>query len=119
MSRKSAAILSQFARECGLYGTTGKAESVSEQRDSVKSCQVASYALTNPRVIPIDANAAILLYDAEQHAVCGDQPVHPFNIRSSEVPVANALSTPQKLGTEKLAANQHPNSSPWSGGCRY
>src|SRR5579864_5977885 len=53
----------------GLYGTTGKAESVNEQRDSVNSCQVASYALTNPRAILIDASAAILLYDAEQHAV--------------------------------------------------
>jgi|SRR5579872_1456684 len=88
----------------GLYGTTGKTESVSEQRDSVNSCQVASYALTNPRVISIDANAAILLYDAEQHAVCGGQPVHPFmhgesvyalrngrwiNLLRSEVPAAD------------------------------
>ena len=88
----------------GLYGTTGKAESIAEQRDSVKSCQVASYALTNPRVIPIDADAAILLYDAEQHAICGGQPVHPFmhgesvyalrngrwmNLLRSEVPAAD------------------------------
>lgn len=88
----------------GLYGATGKAELVNEQRDSVNSCQVASYALTNPRVIPIDASAAILLYDAEQHAVCGGQPVQPFmhgesvyalrngrwiNLLRSEVPAAD------------------------------
>ncbi len=88
----------------GLYVTTGKAESVAEQRDAVKSCQVASYALTNPRVISIDANAAILLYDAEQHAICGGQPVHPYmhgesvyalrhgrwiNLLRSEVPAAD------------------------------
>lgn len=88
----------------GLYGATGKAESVAGQRESVKSCQVASYALTNPRIIPIDANAAILLYDAEQHAVCGGRPVQPFmhgesvyalrngrwiNLLRSEVPAAD------------------------------
>jgi hypothetical protein len=99
-----AAAMADDAVFFGLYGTTGKAESVNEQRDSVKSCQVASYALTNPRVIPIDADAAILLYDAEQHAICGGQPVQPFmhgesvyalrhgrwiNLLRSEVPAAD------------------------------
>ena len=99
-----AAAMADDAVFFGLYGTTGKAESVAEQRDSVNSCQVASYALTNPRVIPIDANAAILLYDAEQHAICGGQPVQPFmhgesvyalrngrwiNLLRSEVPAAD------------------------------
>lgn len=99
-----AAAMADDAVFFGLYGTTGKAESVNEQRDSVNSCQVTTYALTNPRVIPIDADAAILLYDAEQHAVCGGQPVQPFmhgesvyalrsgrwmNLLRSEVPAAD------------------------------
>lgn len=102
-----ASALADDAVFFGLYGTTGKAESVNEQRDSVNSCQVASYALTNARAIPIDASAAILLYDAEQHAVCGGQPVHPFmhgesvyafrngrwiNLLRSEVPAADRQS---------------------------
>jgi hypothetical protein len=99
-----AAAMADDAVFFGLYGATGKAESVNEQRDSVNSCQVTSYALTNPRVIPIDADAAILLYDAEQHAICGGQPVQPFmhgesvyalrhgrwiNLLRSEVPAAD------------------------------
>ena len=99
-----AAAMADDAVFFGLYGTTGKSKSVAEQRDSVKSCEVKSYALTNPRVIPIDANAAILLYDAEQHAICGGQPVRPFmhgesvyarrngrwiNLLRSEVPAAD------------------------------
>ncbi|MHB8558419.1 MAG: nuclear transport factor 2 family protein [Candidatus Acidiferrales bacterium] len=99
-----AAAMADNAVFFGLYGVTGKAESVAEQRDSVKTCNVKSYDLTNPRVIPIDANAAILLYDAEQHAVCGGQAVRPFmhgesvyarrngrwiNLLRSEVPAAD------------------------------
>lgn len=44
----------------GLYGVTGKSDLVEEQRQSVTTCQVESYALTNLRVIPIDADSAIL-----------------------------------------------------------
>lgn len=99
-----AAALADDAIFFGLYGTTGKSESVNEQRDSVKTCEVKSYALTNLRSIPIDANAAILLYDAEQHAICGGQAVQPFmhgesvyvrrngrwiNLLRSEVPAAD------------------------------
>lgn len=88
----------------GLYGVTGKSELVEEQRQSVTTCQVESYALTNLRVIPIDADSAILLYDAEQHAICGGSPVQPFmhgesvyarrngrwlNLLRSEVPAAD------------------------------
>jgi hypothetical protein len=88
----------------GLYGVTNKSDLVAEQRDSINSCDVKSYALSNLRSISIDANAAILLYDAEQHATCGDQPVTPFmhgesvyarrngrwlNILRSELPAAN------------------------------
>lgn len=89
----------------GTYGVAGKSELLSEQRDSVKSCVVKSYTLTNLRSIRIDANSAILFYDAEQRATCGDQPVHPFmhgesvyarrhgrwlNILRSEVPAVNS-----------------------------
>ena len=89
----------------GLYGASDKSEMLDEQRDSVKTCVVKSYALTNLRSISIDRDAAILLYDAEQHATCGDQPVHPFmhgesvyarrhgrwiNVLRSEVPAANS-----------------------------
>ncbi|MHB8756166.1 MAG: nuclear transport factor 2 family protein [Candidatus Acidiferrales bacterium] len=99
-----AAAMADNAVFFGLYGTTGKAESVAEQRDSVKTCTVKSYALTNLRSIPIDANAAILLYNAEQHAICGGQAVQPFmhgesvyarrngrwiNLLRSEVPAAD------------------------------
>lgn len=88
----------------GLYGVTGKSDLVEEQRQSVTTCQVESYALTNLRVIPIDADSAILLYDAEQHAICGGSPVQPFmhgesvyarrngrwlNLLRSEVPAAD------------------------------
>ncbi|MHB8526973.1 MAG: nuclear transport factor 2 family protein [Candidatus Acidiferrales bacterium] len=102
--KRFAAAMADDAVFFGLYGVTGKAESVAEQRDSVKTCNVKSYDLTNPRVIPIDANAAILLYDAEQHAICGGQAVQPFmhgesvyarrngrwiNLLRSEVPAAD------------------------------
>ena len=88
----------------GLYGVTGKPGLIEEQRQSVTTCNVESYALTNLRVIPIDADSAILLYDAEQHAVCGGSSVQPFmhgesvyvrrngrwlNLLRSEVPAAD------------------------------
>jgi hypothetical protein len=92
----------------GLYGVTGREDLIAGQQDSVKTCDVKSYALTNLRAIPIDADAAILLYDAEQHAVCGGQPVQPFmhgesvyarrngrwiNLLRSEVPAADHRET--------------------------
>ncbi|MGH9781439.1 MAG: nuclear transport factor 2 family protein, partial [Candidatus Acidiferrales bacterium] len=98
-----AAAMADDAVFFGLYGVTGKSDLVNEQRDSINSCRVTSYTLANPRVIPIDAGAAILLYDAGQHAVCGGQPVQPFmhgesvyafrngrwmNVLRSEVPAA-------------------------------
>ncbi|HEV2488910.1 MAG TPA: nuclear transport factor 2 family protein [Candidatus Acidoferrales bacterium] len=88
----------------GLYGVTDRKDLIAGQQDSVKSCDVKSYALTNLRAISIDADAAILLYDAEQHAVCGGQSVQPFmhgesvyarrdgrwmNLLRSEVPAAD------------------------------
>ncbi len=88
----------------GEYGVSSKAENVKGQEDSVKSCEVQSFTLTNFRVIALDENAAILLYEAEQHAVCGGQTVQPFmhgssvyvrrngrwlNIFRSEVPKKN------------------------------
>lgn len=91
----------------GIYGVTGRSELLGEQNDSTQTCHVKSYSLTNLRSIPIDRDAAILLYDAEQHATCGDQPVTPFmhgesvyarrhgrwiNILRSEVPAANQPS---------------------------
>ncbi|HKV23952.1 MAG TPA: hypothetical protein VJN93_05115 [Candidatus Acidoferrum sp.] len=45
----------------GTYGVADKRELVAEQRDSVKTCAVKSYALTNLRSISIDRDAAILL----------------------------------------------------------
>jgi ketosteroid isomerase-like protein len=92
----------------GLYGVTGREDLIAGQQDSVKTCNVKNYALTNLRAIPIDADAAILLYDAEQHAVCGGQPVQPYmhgesvyarrggrwiNLLRSEVPAADHRET--------------------------
>jgi hypothetical protein len=88
----------------GPYGVASKSDVLAEQRESVGQCKVESYALTNPRAIRIDDNAAILLYEAEQHASCGGAPVKPLmhgssvyvkragkwmNVFRSEVPPAN------------------------------
>lgn len=67
----------------GEYGVAQKVELVDEQRQSITSCKVQSYSLTSPRVIPIDENSAILLYEAEQHAICGGADVQPFMHGSS------------------------------------
>jgi hypothetical protein len=67
----------------GQYGVASKAEIIDEQKGSVQSCTVESYALTNPCAIPIDATSAILLYEAEQHATCGGVKVQPFMHGSS------------------------------------
>jgi hypothetical protein len=67
----------------GEYGVAQKAELVDEQRQSITSCKVQSYSLTSPRVILIEENSAILLYEAEQHAICGGAEVQPFMHGSS------------------------------------
>jgi hypothetical protein len=67
----------------GQYGVASKAEIMQAQKESVEACKVESYLLTNPRAVPIDDGAAILLYEAEQHATCGGATVHPFMHGSS------------------------------------
>jgi Domain of unknown function (DUF4440) len=67
----------------GQYGVSSKAEIVQQQKESVGSCQVESYALTDPRVIRIDDEAAILLYEARQDATCGGVKVQPIMHGSS------------------------------------
>ena len=88
----------------GQYGVASKSDILTQQRDSVGQCKVESYALTNARTVRIDDNAAILLYEAAQHATCGGAPVKPLmhgssvyvkragkwmNVFRSEVPPAN------------------------------
>lgn len=88
----------------GQYGVADKAELVNEQIQSVKSCKVESVSLTDPRAIRLDDHSAILLYEAEQHAVCNGVAVQPrmhgssvyalregewLNVFRSEVPPAN------------------------------
>lgn len=88
----------------GQYGVAPKSELVAEQKESIISCKVESYSLTDPRAIRLDDNSAILLYEAEQHAVCGGATVQPrmhgssvyvlregkwLNVFRSEVPPAN------------------------------
>jgi len=87
----------------GQYGVASKAEIMQQQKESVDACKVESYALTNPRAIPLDENSAILLYEATQNATCGGIKVQPLmhgssvyvqrsgkwlNIYRSEVPPA-------------------------------
>ena len=67
----------------GQYGVASKSEVPQEQKESVGACKVESYLLTNPRAVPIDDSAAILLYEAEQHATCGEAIVQPFMHGSS------------------------------------
>lgn len=88
----------------GQYGVAGKSELVEEQIHSLKSCKVESISLTEPRAIRLDDRSAILLYEAEQHAVCNGVAVQPrmhgssvyveregkwLNVFRSEVPPAN------------------------------
>jgi hypothetical protein len=54
-----------------------------QQEQSVQVCKVESFALTNPRAIRIDDNAAILLHEAEQHATCGGGTAQPLMHGSS------------------------------------
>ena len=77
-------LMTEDAVFFGEYGVANKAEIMQEQEQSVKACKVESYTLRNPRVIPIDASSAILLYEAEQHATCGGAKVQPF-MRGSSV----------------------------------
>jgi hypothetical protein len=67
----------------GQYGVASKSEILRQQKESVEACKVESYRLTNPRAVNIDDNAAILLYEAEQHATCGGAKVQPFMHGSS------------------------------------
>jgi hypothetical protein len=67
----------------GQYGVGSKSEVLQEQKESVGACKVESYLLTNPRAVTIDDSAAILLYEAEQHATCGGAIVQPFMHGSS------------------------------------
>ena len=67
----------------GEYGVSSKENMVAEQAESVKYCDVRSYTLDHFRVIPLNMDAAILLYEAEQHAVCGGRAVQPFMHGSS------------------------------------
>jgi hypothetical protein len=67
----------------GQYGVASKAEIMQQARESVEACKVENYRLTNPRAVPIDDSAAILLYEAEQHATCGGAKVQPFMHGSS------------------------------------
>ena len=67
----------------GQYGVASKTEIMQQERESVEACKVESYLLTNPRAVPIDDSAAILLYEAEQHATCGGAKVQPFMHGSS------------------------------------
>jgi hypothetical protein len=88
----------------GQYGVASKAEILQAQKESAEACKVEGYLLTNPRTVTIDDGAAILLYEAEQHATCGGAKVQPFmhgssvyvkragkwlNLYRSEVPPAN------------------------------
>jgi uncharacterized protein DUF4440 len=67
----------------GQYGVASKADIIQQQEQSVQACKVESYTLTSPRAIRIDENAAILLYEAEQHATCGGEKVQPLMHGSS------------------------------------
>ncbi|MGH9683608.1 MAG: nuclear transport factor 2 family protein [Candidatus Acidiferrales bacterium] len=67
----------------GQYGISPKREIVEEQKESVHSCKVRSYTLTNSRAIRIDDNAYILLYEAKQDAICGGAKVNPLMLGSS------------------------------------
>ena len=67
----------------GQYGVSSKAEIMQQQKESVGSCKVENYALTNPRAIRIDDEAAILLYEARQDASCGGVKVQPIMHGSS------------------------------------
>ena len=97
-------IMTEDAVFFSQYGVASKTDMLAEQRESVTQCKVASYFLTKPRAIPIDKNSAILLYEAEQSAMCGGAPVKPLmhgssvyvkrggkwlNVFRSEVPPAN------------------------------
>ena len=54
-----------------------------QQKESVESCKVESYLLTDPRAIRIDKDAEILLYEARQNATCGGVKVLPIMHGSS------------------------------------
>ena len=67
----------------GQYGVSSKTEIMQQQKESVESCKVESYLLTDPRAIRIDKDAAILLYEARQNATCGGVKVLPIMHGSS------------------------------------
>jgi hypothetical protein len=67
----------------GQFGVAPKDAILQQQAESVQVCKVESYALTSPRAIRIDENAAIFLYEAEQHAICGGGKVQPVMHGSS------------------------------------
>lgn len=67
----------------GQFGVASKADIIQQQEESVQVCTVESYALTDSRAIRIDENAAILLYEANQHATCGGGTVRPIMHGSS------------------------------------
>jgi hypothetical protein len=67
----------------GQFGVASKDAILQQQVESVQVCKVESYALTNPRAIRIDENAAVFLYEAEQHAICGGGKVQPVMHGSS------------------------------------
>lgn len=88
----------------GEYGMTPKTKIYEEMLQSVNSCTVNSYSLEGASVVPLDANAALLLYVAHQNATCGGEPVEPvmngvsayvkqegrwINVMRSEVPAKN------------------------------
>jgi hypothetical protein len=92
----------------GEYGMTPKAKIYEEMARAVNSCTVNSYSLEEASVVPLDANAALLLYVAHQNAVCGGEPVEPImngvsayvkqcgrwiNVMRSEVPAKNLHNT--------------------------
>ena len=67
----------------GQYGMSSKVEIMQQQKESVGSCKVESYVLSDPRAIRIDDDAAILLYEARQDATCGGAKVQPLMHGSS------------------------------------
>jgi hypothetical protein len=58
----------------GEYGPLDRASFLTAQKSAEKNCDVRSFALRDPRMVRVNSDVALLLYTADQDAVCGGAP---------------------------------------------
>jgi len=68
----------------GEYGTFSRDQQLEEQKESVQSCVVEGYSLSDFGVLPLATGTYLLTYKAEQHATCGGQKV-PVHMNGSSI----------------------------------